>query len=118
MALAPVLISCVSNETFYIVTSSESHCPVEFIGQPCLTIEQYASHHRHDSSNDVILMMESGNHFLQSSGFQFGQYSNRMNSFIMNTEQPETKIIYTTSPGEFEYVFRNIILIFMLTIFK
>jgi hypothetical protein len=66
MALAPVLISCVSNEIFYIVTSSKSYCPLEFIGQPCLTLEQYASHHRQGSSN-VTLMIESGNHFLQNS---------------------------------------------------
>ena len=105
MALAPVLISCMSNETFYIVTSSKSHCPLEFIGQPCLTLEQYASHHRQDSFN-VILMIESGNHFLRSSELQFGQYSN---SYIMNAEHPGAKIIYTTSPREFEYVFSNII---------
>ena len=111
MTLAPMLISCVSNETFYIVTSSKSHCPQEFIGQPCLTLEQYASHHRQGSSN-VILTTESGNHFLQSSPLRFGQYSNRMNSFIMNTEQPETKIIYTTSPREIEYISGNIILFY------
>ena len=93
MALAPVLISCVSNETFYIVTSSKSHCPLEFIGQPCLTLEQYASHHRHDSSN-VILMIESGNHSLQSSELR---YSNRINGFIMNAKHPGAKIIFTIS---------------------
>ena len=96
MAFAPVLISCVSNEEFYIVTSSKSHCPQEFIGQPCLTLEQYASHHRHDSSN-IILTIESGNHFLQSSPLRFGQYSNGMNNFIMNAEHPGAKIIFTTS---------------------
>ena len=94
MALAPVLVNCVSNDTFYIVTSSKSHCPLEFIGQPCLTLEQYASHHRHDSSN-VDLMIESGNHSLQSSQLRFGQYSNRINDFIMNAEYPGAKIIFT-----------------------
>ncbi len=102
----PVLISCVSNETFYIVTSSNSYCPHEYIGQVCLTLGQYASHHRSGSSN-VTLTIEPGNHFLQSSGLRFGQYSNRINSFIMNAEHPGTKIIYTTSPREFGYVYNN-----------
>ena len=107
MALAPVLISCMSNETFYIVTSSKSYCPLEFIGQPCLTLEQYASHLRHDSSN-IILMIESGNHFLQSSELQFGQYYNRINDFIMNADHSGAKIIYTTPPRELEYVYNSV----------
>jgi hypothetical protein len=102
MALAPVLISCMSNETFYIVKSSKSHCPLEFIGQPCLTLEQYASHHRQGSSN-VILTIESGNHFVQSSELQFGQYSNRINSLTVNAEHPGAKVIYTTSPRDYVY---------------
>ena len=96
IALAPMLISCVSNGTFYIVTSSKSHCPREFIGQPCFTLEQYASHvhNRYSSSNNIILMIESGNHFLQSSQFLFGKYSR----IIMNAEYPGAKTIFATSP--------------------
>ena len=107
LSLVPVLISCVSSETFYIVTSSKSHCPLEFIGEPCLTLEQYTSHYRQGSSN-VTMMMESGAHFLQSTKLRFGQYSKRINSFIMIAEHPGAKIIYTTSPREFEIFFNSI----------
>ena len=102
LSLVPVLINCVSSETFYIVTSSKSHCPLEFIGEPCLTLEQYASHYRQGSSN-VTLMMESGAHFLQSTELRFGQYSKRINSFIMKAEHPGAKIIYAPSPREYFY---------------
>ena len=51
-------------------------------------------------------MMESGNHFLQSlqsTDLHFGQYSNRINSFIMNAEHSGAKIIRITPPRESFY---------------
>ena len=102
LAIVCILISwqCVSSETFYIATSSKIHCPLEFIGEPCITLEQYASHY-HQGSSNVTLMMESGTHFLQSTDLHFGQYSNRINSFVMNAEHPGAKIIHRISPREF-----------------
>jgi predicted outer membrane repeat protein len=72
------------------------------MGQPCLTLEQYASHHRQGSPN-VTLTIESGNHFLQSSELQFGQYSNRINGLTVNTEHPGAKVVYNTSPRGYVY---------------
>ena len=102
--LVSVLISCVSSETFYITTSSKSPCPLEFIGEPCLTLEQYASHYHRGSSKsntNYTLMMEPGTHLLQSSGLRFGEYSNRINSFIMNAEHPGAKVVHEILPGEY-----------------
>ena len=41
--LLSVEFSTVSCDTFYIVTSPSSPCPGEYIGVPCLTLQQYAS---------------------------------------------------------------------------
>ena len=41
--LLSVEFSTVSCDTFYIVTSPSSPCPGEYIGVPCLTLQQYAA---------------------------------------------------------------------------
>ena len=51
-------------ETYSIVTSPSSPCPGEFIGESCLTLQQYADSPSQDSN--VTLVMESGTHRLQS----------------------------------------------------
>lgn len=84
LSLLLALIGCVSSETYYIVTSSKSHCPREFVGSPCLTLEQYASHSSsHHRLSHVTLMMESGNHLLQDTELRFGSYSWRINITII-----------------------------------
>ena len=51
-------------ETYNIVASPSSPCPGEFIGEPCLILEQYAASPSQDSN--VTLVIESGTHRLQS----------------------------------------------------
>ena len=61
------IINCTFSKTYYIVTSSSNHCPQEFEGEPCLTLEQYVSHP--SQSSNITLIMESGNHFLRAHRF-------------------------------------------------
>ena len=60
-----VTIRNVASEMFYIVTSSDSPCPGIVIGEPCLTLQQYASNP--SLSSNVTLELESGNHNLLDS---------------------------------------------------
>ena len=50
--------STVSCDTFYIVTSPSSPCPGEYIGVPCLTLQQYASNP--SQSQNITLIVEPG----------------------------------------------------------
>ena len=51
-------------DTYYVLTSPSSSCPGELTGEQCLTLQQFANSPGHSSS--VLLMMESGNHTLDS----------------------------------------------------
>ena len=53
-------------ERIYIVASSASPCPPEFDKDHCLTLQQYASNSTFDSSNEISLELEPGNHSLNS----------------------------------------------------
>ena len=50
--------STVSCDTFYIVISSSSPCPGEYIGVPCLTLQQYASNP--SQSQNITFLVEPG----------------------------------------------------------
>ena len=53
-----VKFTTVSCDTFYIVTSPSSPCPGEYIGVPCLTLQQYASNP--SRSQNVTFIIEPG----------------------------------------------------------
>lgn len=55
----------VACETYHILTSSSNFCPGKLTGQPCLTLQQFASQEP-DLSPSVLLLMESGSHTLNS----------------------------------------------------
>ena len=67
-------------DTYHIVTSTSSPCPGEFIGKPCLSLQQYASSPSQDSN--VTLVIESGTHKLQS----MEMLITRIDNFIMTAE--------------------------------
>ena len=70
--LLSVVQSAVSIK-FYIMLSLNSECPGELAGDPCLTLQQYASYQSH--SSNTTLEFESGNHILKSSfSFSGGNY--------------------------------------------
>ena len=63
-----------SCDTFYIVTSPSSPCPGEYIGVPCLTLQQYASNP--SPSQNITFLIESGMYNLStvlavSDGYNF-----------------------------------------------
>ena len=58
VVLLSVEFSTVSCDTFYIVTSPSSPCPGEYIGVPCLTLQQYASNP--SRSQNVTFIIEPG----------------------------------------------------------
>ena len=53
-----VEFSTVSCDTFYMVTSPSSPCPGEYIGVPCLTLQQYASNP--SRSQSITFLVEPG----------------------------------------------------------
>ena len=68
LVLALILLSVpihhAACDKFYILTSLNSSCPGQFTGEPCLTLQQFASSPGRSLSVSVI--MESGNHTLSS----------------------------------------------------
>ena len=63
-----------SCDTFYIVTSPSSPCPGEYIGVPCLTLQQYASNP--SRSQNITFLIEPGIYSLStvltvSDGYNF-----------------------------------------------
>ena len=64
LILLSVRVDRVACDRFYILTSSSSSCPGQFTGEPCLTLQQFASSPGRSSSVSVI--MESGTHTLSS----------------------------------------------------
>lgn len=102
------LISWTFSETFYVVTSSKSHCSREFAGEPCLTLEQYVSHPIQSSNNNITLIMEPGNHliFLRVLRFYSEISATRIN---MIGEGSGAKIIYESDTTfYFDYRAQNI----------
>jgi hypothetical protein len=72
--LLSVEFSTVSCDTFYIVTSPSSPCPGEYIGVPCLTLQQYASNP--SRSQNITFIIEPGMYNLStvltvSDGYNF-----------------------------------------------
>lgn len=63
LCLTVAIDYCVSSsERFYIVTSRDRPCPGSAIGEPCLTLQQYASNPSRQSN--VTLELEQGQHSL------------------------------------------------------
>ena len=63
-----------SCDTFYIVPTPDSHCPGEFIGVPCLTLQQYASNP--SQSQNITFLVEPATYNLSrvltvSNGYNF-----------------------------------------------
>ena len=66
-------------DVFHIVTTTNSPCPGEFTGVPCLTLQQYASNP--SQSENVSLIVEPGMYYLSrevtlSNGYNFTMSSN------------------------------------------
>ena len=71
-------INGTTSNTFHIVTSLDAPCPGEFIGDPCVTLQQYVSNPS-ISSDNITLLFESGNHTITST-----LSSSNANNFTMS----------------------------------
>ena len=74
MILLSVEFHTASCDTFYIVPTPSSHCPGEFTGVPCLTLQQYASNP--SQSQNITFRVEPGTYNLStiltvSNGYNF-----------------------------------------------
>ena len=89
-----VEFSTVSCDIFYIVTSPSSPCPGEYIGVPCLTLQQYASNP--SRSQNITFLIESGMYNLStvltvSDGYNFTMSSTN------------ATVICTSATAKFEF---------------
>ena len=82
----------VVGETTYIVTTPglNNFCPGEFIGEPCLTLQQYASVSNKASKRTTTLILESGTHRLHQPEVFF-DFKN-VENFTMRAESAEITI--------------------------
>ena len=71
------------------MTSPESHCPTEFVGEPCLTLWQYAS--LSSQSSNITLILESGDHYLTE---PISQAGSNIASFVITAESLSASIIH------------------------
>ena len=62
--LLSVRFQSASSDVFYIVTTSNSPCPGELIGVPCLTLPQYAANP--SQSQNITFLVEPGTHYLST----------------------------------------------------
>ena len=89
----------VSCDTFYIVTSLSSPCPGEYIGVPCLNLQQYASNP--SRSQNIAFLVEPGMYNLStvltvSDGYNFTMSST-------NTTVTCTSATCTSATVRFEF---------------
>ena len=68
-----------SCDTFYIVTSPSSSCPGEYIGVPCLTLQQFAANPGQDEI--ITFLIDPGIYYLSTVLTVSGGYNFTMSSF-------------------------------------
>ena len=83
-----------SCDTFYIVPTPSSHCPGEFTGVPCLTLDQYASNS--SRSRNIAFLVEPGTFNLST----HLTVSNRYNFTMSSTN---ATVVCTSSAAQFVF---------------
>ena len=92
-------------ETYHIVTSPSSPCAGEFIGEPCLTLQQYAASPSQDSN--VTLVIESGTHRLQ--GTSEAVLATRVDYFTMlagHDHKDDAHVVFYDPRSIYYYYYR------------
>ena len=84
-----------SCDTFYIVTSPSSPCPGEYIGVPCLTLQQYASNP--SQSENITLLIEPETYYDLASVLTVSDGYN----FTMSSTN--ATVMYTSATAKFEF---------------
>ena len=88
-------------DTFNIVTPTTTSCPGEYVGEPCLTLQQYASYP--SKSANVTLILESGTHKLDRFNSRF--VSSHIEHFTIASEM--AYIILTHDSSLYYYYYYN-----------
>ena len=91
--LLSVEFSAVSCDTFYIVESPSSPCPGQYIGVPCLTLQQYAANP--GRGENITFLVEPGVYSLST----VLTVSDGYNFTISSTDVTVTCISATASRG-------------------
>ena len=98
---ATVLNFCTS-ETIFIKTNSSDHqCPAE----PCLTLQEFVSHHHHVESNTVLKFLP-GKHILQFTAGRNISIINVVNVTLTGVSGQQSSVIYCVS--EFTVIAINV----------
>ena len=90
-------------DIFNIVTSTTSSCPGEYVGEPCLTLQQYASYP--SKSANVTLILESGTHKLDRFDLRF--VSSHTEHFTIASEMAYIILTHDYSPYYYYYYYYN-----------
>ena len=81
-----------SCDTFYIVPTSSSHCPGEFNGVPCLTLQQYASNP--SQSQNITFLVEPGTYNLST-------ILTVLNGYNFTMSSTNATVVCTSSTAQF-----------------
>ncbi len=78
-------ISLATSDTFHIVTSPATPCPVEFIGEPCVTLQQYVSSPSISHGN-ITLLFETGTHSMSHAFSASNAHSYTLSGYNVSIE--------------------------------
>ncbi len=86
-------ISLATSDTFHIVTSHATPCPGEFIGEPCLTLQQYVSNP--SIRGNVTLLFETGTHSMSHAFSASNAHSYTLSGYNVSIECISNTVSFT-----------------------
>ncbi len=87
-------ISLATSDTFHIVTSPAAPCPGEFIGEPCLTLQQYVSNPSISHGN-ITLLFETGTHTVSHAFSASNAHSYTLSGYNVSIECISNTVSFT-----------------------
>ncbi len=87
-------ISLATSDTFHIVISPAAPCPGEFIGEPCLTLQQYVSNPSISHGN-ITLLFETGTHSVSHAFSASNAHSYSLSGYNVSIECISNTVSYT-----------------------
>ncbi len=92
--LLQLSISLATSDTFHIVTSPSAPCPGEFIGEPCLTLQQYVSNPSISHGN-ITLLFETGTHSMSHAFSGSNAHSYTLSGYNVSIECISNTVSFT-----------------------
>ena len=83
-----------TSDTFHIVTSPAAPCPGEFIGEPCLTLQQYVSNPSISHGN-ITLLFETGTHSMSHAFSASNAHSYTLSGYNVSIECISNTVSFT-----------------------